>query len=153
MTRKNFTSSFTVSQSAEQVFTAINNVRGWWSQGLKGDSDKSGGEFIYQHKQIHLSTQKVTELAPNQRVTWRVSKSKLNFVDKQDEWDGTDITFDIAASGKKTKVTMTHNGLTPQLECFEACSGGWKYYFGDSLRKLIETGKGEPDPAEFTAPV
>ena len=152
MTQQNFTSSFTVSQSPKQVFAAINNVRGWWSQGLKGTSDKLDGEFIYQHKAIHLSTQKVTELAPNQRVTWRVSKSKLNFVDKQSEWDGTNITFDIAPSGKKTKVTMTHNGLTPQLECFEGCSAGWGFYFGDSLRKLIETGKGEPDPASFTAP-
>ena len=152
MTQKNFTSSFTVSQSPEQVFTAINNVRAWWSQGLKGESDKSGGEFIYQHKQIHLSTQKVTELVPNKRVAWRVSKSKLTFVDKQDEWDGTDIAFDISPSGNKTKVTMTHIGLTPQIECFENCSGGWNFYFGDSLRKLIETGTGAPDPVNFTAP-
>ena len=152
MTQKNFTSSFTVSQSPERAFAAINNVRGWWSQGLKGESDKSGGQFTYQHKQIHLSTQKVIALTPNSHVAWHVTSGNLNFVEDKAEWAGTDILFDIEPAGDKTKVTMTHKGLTPKLECFEACSGGWEYYFGDSLRKLIETGKGEPDPASFTAP-
>ena len=152
MTQKNFTSSFTVSQPPEQVFAAINNVRGWWSQGLKGESNKPGGEFIYQHKQIHHSTQKVTELTPSKRVAWHVTSGNLNFVEDKAEWAGTDILFDIEPTNGKTKVTMTHRGLTPKLECFEACSGGWQYYFSDSLRKRIETGKGEPDPTAFTAP-
>jgi len=29
MTQENFTTSFTVGQTPEQVFAAINNVRGW----------------------------------------------------------------------------------------------------------------------------
>ncbi len=151
MVQKNFTSSFTVSQSAEHAFSAINNVRGWWSQGLKGVSDKAGAEFIYQHKQIHLSTQKVTELTPNKRVVWHVTSANLSFVEEKTEWVGTEIYFDIEPVDGKTKVSMTHKGLTPKLECFEGCSAGWGFYFGSSLKKLIETGKGEPDPAEFAA--
>jgi len=149
MTTKNFTSSFTVKQSPEQVYAAINNVRGWWSQGLKGTSDRLGESFDYKHKAIHLSTQKVTELVPNKKVTWRVTKSSINFVADKDEWKDTDIVFDITPSKGKTKVTMTHEGLTPKLECFDACSGGWGFYFGDSLKQLIETGEGEPDPANL----
>ncbi len=42
MVQKIFTSSFTVSKKPEQVFAAINTVRGWWSRGLKGESNKSG---------------------------------------------------------------------------------------------------------------
>ena len=151
MTQDNFTSTFTVSQTPEHVFAAINNVRGWWSQGLKGHSDRVGESFDYKHKAIHLSTQKVTELTPNKRVVWHVTSANLSFVEDKAEWVGTDIFFDVEPAGGKTKVTMTHKGLTPKFECFEACSGGWEYYFGDSLRKLIETGTGEPDPAEFAA--
>ena len=43
---------------------------------------------------------------------------------------------------------MTHVGLVPALQCFSDCSGGWGFYFSQSLRKLLTTGKGEPDPKE-----
>ena len=34
METKGYSTSFTVDQSPEEVFNAINNVRGWWSEGL-----------------------------------------------------------------------------------------------------------------------
>jgi hypothetical protein len=39
-------------------------------------------------------------------------------------------------------------GLVPAFDCFEACSAGWTFYVGDSLLRLITTGKGKPDPEE-----
>jgi hypothetical protein len=77
---------------------------------------------------------------------WRVLNSDLSFVKDESEWKGTDIVFDIARKGAKTELRMTHIGLVPALECFEGCSGGWGFYFGRSLRDLITTGKGQPDP-------
>ncbi len=138
--------SFTVEETPQEVFAAINNVRGWWSKGLKGASDALGSEFFYKHGDLHESTQKVTELVPGKRVAWRVTKSKLTFVDHQEEWDGTDVIFEIEPVKNLTRVTMTHVGLTKDKQCFEACSGGWGFYVGDSLKSLIESGKGEPDP-------
>ncbi len=46
MSDQNYTTSFTVDQSPEEVFAAINNVRGWWSQAIEGSTDKLGAEFI-----------------------------------------------------------------------------------------------------------
>jgi hypothetical protein len=145
MKRENFSSAFQVSQTPAEVFAAINNVRGWWSQAIAGDTDKVGAKFRYRHGELHDTTQKITELVPGRKVVWRVVDSKIHFVKDKAEWKGTDIVFEIAAKGGKTELRMTHVGLVPALECFDACSGGWGFYFGKSLRSLITTGKGEPD--------
>lgn len=152
MKNESYKMSYTVDQSPEEVFDAINNVRGWWSHGVLGNSDKVNGRFIYQHKDMHLSTQTVTEMIPGKKIVWHVSDSRIMFVKNKAEWDNTDLIFEIAKKGNKTEVSLTHSGLVPGLECFEDCSAGWSYYFGDSLKKLITTGKGTPDPREYADP-
>ncbi len=145
MTSKSYTTSFTVAQSPEQVFAAIINPRAWWGEGITGETAKLGGAFTYRHGKIHVSTQKITELLPNQKVAWKITHSELNFVSHKSEWDGTEVIFEIAKKGDKTTLRVTHAGLVPQFECFEGCSAGWGFYLGSSLKSLIETGKGEPD--------
>lgn len=146
MNNRDFSAAFTVDKTPEQVYAAVNNVRGWWSEALVGKSDKQGAEFEYRHKDMHRSTQQVTELVPGKKVVWHVSESDIRFVADKSEWTGTDVVFEIAKKGAKTELRMTHKGLKPDLECFEACSGGWGFYFNESLRQLITTGKGQPDP-------
>ena len=72
----------------------------------------------------------------------------LNFVKDKTEWNGTDIVFEIARKGDKTEVRFTHVGLVPTFECYDGCSGAWGFYINDSLRNLITTGKGQPNPKE-----
>src|ERR1017187_3111964 len=40
-----FTAAFSVDQTPEEVFHAINNVRGWWSEDIEGPTGRAGGEF------------------------------------------------------------------------------------------------------------
>lgn len=47
---KNFTTTFLVNNTPEEVFNAINNVRGWWSENIDGSTDKPGAEFLYQQR-------------------------------------------------------------------------------------------------------
>jgi hypothetical protein len=148
MTAKDYNTSFTVDQSPEQVFDAINNVRGWWSGEIDGPTDNLGAEFTYRYQDLHRSTQKITELVRGKKVVWRVLDAKLNFVKDKDEWNGTDIVFEIARKGDKTELRFTHVGLAPAIECYGKCAGAWGFYINESLRSLITTGRGDPNAKE-----
>jgi hypothetical protein len=145
MTNKDFTTSFTVDQSPEEVFAAVNNVRAWWSGEIDGPTDRLGAEFTYRYKDVHRSTQKITEFIPGKKVVWSIDDAQLNFVKDKTEWNGTKVTFEIARKDNKTELRFTHVGLVPTFECYGGCSGAWGFYVNDSLRKLITTGKGEPN--------
>jgi hypothetical protein len=148
MKDQSLTLTFSVEQSPEQVFHAVNNVRAWWSGEIDGDTDRLGAEFTYRYKDVHRSTQKITEFVRAKKVMWHVVDAQLNFVRDRNEWNGTDIVFEIAEKGDKTELRFTHVGLVPAFECYGGCSGAWGFYVGDSLRSLITTGKGAPNRAE-----
>ena len=44
MKNQNFTTTFSVDQTPEEAFAAINNVRGWWSGEIAGSTDKLGDD-------------------------------------------------------------------------------------------------------------
>jgi len=146
MESKDFNIIFWVEQSPKEVYEAVTNVRGWWSEALEGNSEKLQDEFSYVHGSVHYSKHKLTEVIPFTRVVWLTLESKLTFVAEKEEWNGTEVIFEISEAEGKTKLNITHKGLSPRLQCFEGCSKGWTYYLQNSLLPLITTGKGNPDP-------
>jgi hypothetical protein len=148
MTKPGFTTAFSVDQTPQQVFDAINNVRGWWSGKIDGETATLGAEFTYRYKDFHRSTQKVTELVPGKKVVWHVTDAELTFFNDRTEWIGTDIVFEIAKSGGKTELRLTHVGLVPAFQCYGDCSGAWGALVEGNLRNLIATGKHQPNPFE-----
>lgn len=147
MQPNNFTISFLVDQAPAEVFDAVINVRGWWSETVEGNSEKLDDEFSYRHGDFHYSKHQLIEVIPNKKVVWLTTDSSLTFVKEQNEWNGTKIIFDIAKQDEKTSLIITHLGLVPELECFDACSGGWTHYLQNSLLPLITIGQGNPDRA------
>jgi hypothetical protein len=146
MNAQNFSATFTVDQTPEEAFAAINNVRAWWTgePGIEGSTGKLGDEFTYRYKPHHYSKHKITEFILGKKVAWLVLDSQLTFVKDKSEWNGTTMTFEIAKKGDKTEVRFTHVGLVPDYECYGACSNAWGSYINGSLRNLI-TGKGQPN--------
>lgn len=139
-----FRASFTVDQSPEEVFGAINNVRGWWSGTIDGETDRVGAEFTYRYQDLHRSRQKVAELVAGKRVVWHVIDADLNSFSRKTEWIGTEIIFEIEGKQGGT-LRFTHVGLVPAFECYGDCSGAWGALVGTNLRNLITTGKDQPD--------
>ena len=145
MSTQNYTTSFTVDQTPEEAFAAVNNVRGWWSGEIQGSTSKLGDEFTYRYDNVHRSRQKITELIPGKKIVWHVLESDLNFLNDKSEWKGTDIVFDISEHDGKTEVRFTHAGLVPQIECYGSCSNAWGMLINGNLRQLIITRKNQPD--------
>jgi hypothetical protein len=142
MENNSYSTTILVDQSPTEVFNAINNVRGWWQGEIKGSTDKLNDEFTYQMKEFHLTKQKIVEFVPDKKVVWQVTESKINFVADKEEWLNSKIIFDITTEGKKTKLTFTHHGLVPKIECYRNCSGAWDDLIEKSLFSLITAGKG-----------
>jgi hypothetical protein len=140
MNDHDFTASFSVDQTPDEAFAAINNVRGWWSGEIEGSADKLGDQFTYRYEDLHYSKQKVTEFIPGQKVVWLVLGGGPNFFKDKTEWKGTEIAFEVSKQGDKTEIRFTHRGLVPQFECFNVCSDAWGSYIKGSLRDLITKG-------------
>ena len=149
MSDQSYTTTVLVDRAPEEVFDAINDVRGWWSQDVEGNTDVAGAEFAYRGHDdsgtmAHHSTIRVTELVPGEKVVWRVLDNYMNFIDDQSEWKDTEIRFELSGKDGMTEVRFTHAGLVSAYECFDVCSNAWGFFIGDSLRSLITTGVGTP---------
>lgn len=140
MDNKHFSTTIVFDLAPAVVFDAINRPADWWPGLITGSSAKPGDEFNYQYKDFHLSTQKVEEMIPNQRVVWRVTGSQIRYVQDIDEWTGTRIIFELSEQDGKTLLRFTHEGLTPRIECFDSCSTTWDKILRQGLQALLITG-------------
>lgn len=134
-----------VDRPADAVFRAINHVRGWWSGDIVGDTDRLGAEFAYSVPGIHYSKQRITALVPDETIEWRVIESDLAHAEPRTEWTGTRIRFEITRKGAKTQVRFTHTGLRSTLACYDSCSSAWGILVRGNLKKLIATGRDQPN--------
>lgn len=145
MNTQNFTTTLITNHSPEDVFNAITNVRGWWSEEIEGNTAKLNDEFKYHYEDVHRCKIKLTEVIPNQKIVWLIEENYFKFTADEKEWTGTKPTFEITENDGHTALRFTHFGLVPDYECFEICRDSWTNYIQNSLKKLITTGKGQPN--------
>jgi uncharacterized protein YndB with AHSA1/START domain len=144
MSDNSLTIEIVVPNSPEQIFDAVTNVRGWWHEGLEGESAAVGDEFTFTDYVEHWCRFRLTEVIPARRVVWLVIDSRLDFVENHTEWTGTQVIFDITPTPHGTSLRFTHEGLRPTVECYRECSRGWDFYINESLKDLITVGTGQP---------
>lgn len=145
---QSYATSIVVDRTSDEVFKAVNNVRGWWSEEIEGGTEKLNDVFEYHYKDVHYCKMKLEEVVPNKKVVWHVLDNYFNFTRDKTEWKGTRVIFDISEQGDQTELRFTHAGLVPEYECYQICFEAWSNYITHSLRDLIVTGKGEPNPKE-----
>lgn len=117
------------------ALTTLDGLSGWWMENTAGNTDLGGViEF-----RIGLAL-KVAELDPGRLVRWEV-------VDGPAEWVGTSIRWDLRQDGDWTIVLLKHEGWREPVEFMHHCSTKWATFLL-SLKRLVETGEGEPAPRD-----
>ena len=145
MATSNFTTTILVGQSPKEVFNAINNVRGWWSEEIEGNTNELNDEFTYHYEDVHRCKMKIIESIPDKKVVWLVMDNYFKFTKDNSEWKGNKIIFEITEKNSQTQLQFTQEGLVPEYECYDICNGAWTTYIQKSLFNLITTGKGQPN--------
>ncbi|MCE3076165.1 SRPBCC family protein [Chryseobacterium gwangjuense] len=141
MSTQNFSYTFTTSKPTNEVFNILINPKQWWmglhDEIITGKSEQPNDVFIFDAGNgVHHTEQKLIEVIPDQKIVWEVTDSNLTFANKTDEWTGTKIGFDISPEDNNTRVVFTHDGLTPEFECYGGCSSAWTQYL-EKLEKEL----------------
>lgn len=145
MSSNNFSSTIVLDQSPVQVYDAVNNVRGWWSEEIEGKTDELNSVFDYHYEDVHRCKIRIEELVPGEKIVWKVLENYFNFTEDRTEWTGTRMIFEITPENERTRLRMTHVGLVPEYECYDICRDSWTHYIQHSLRLLVSTGTGKPN--------
>jgi hypothetical protein len=96
MPSQDFTTTISVDQTPTEVFQAINNPRGWWSEEIEGATDKLDAEFTCHCEDLHRCKMKIVEFVRDQKVIWLVLDNYFDFTEDKTEWNGTRVVFEIS---------------------------------------------------------
>ncbi|MES2947370.1 MAG: SRPBCC domain-containing protein [Pseudomonadota bacterium] len=134
-----------IKSSVAEVYAALTTRTGlaaWWTGNTQGDAATAGGMITFRFSaggvEIGGFDMKVLELEPDRQVLWQV-------VDGPAEWIGTRVSFNLKQSGDHAIVLFKHQGWKEPVEFMHHCSTKWAVYLM-SLKALVETGKGTPNP-------
>lgn len=129
---------------ADEVFKALTTregLAGWWTSNTQAENKVGGSlqfRFSADGSELGGFDMKVLELQPAKRVLWQV-------VSGPEEWIGTTIHWDLGQDGEYCIVLFKHQGWKEPVEFMHHCSTKWAIYLM-SLKSLLETGKGAPNP-------
>lgn len=128
-----------------EALERIGRVSDWWTRGVTGSARETGDAFQVRWGETFVNFA-VAESVPDTRVVWRVTDCNLPWLKhNKKEWNGTQVVWEVIPRAFGSTVTLTHSGLTPEVECYDTCEAGWNFYFGKSLLKLLEENQGLPD--------
>ncbi|WP_068410804.1 SRPBCC domain-containing protein [Labrenzia sp. OB1] len=148
MNGQNYKKSIRVNATKEAVFSALTGgIDKWWTSEA-GKFEKLGdvAKFGFAGRDSYWSF-KAMKLDPD-LIEWEcvealhIHNGLPGEVEK--EWLGTRTVWAIEEKDGVTDIQLEHQGLTPDLHCYEICEAGWDMFFLDSLKAYLDTGIGKP---------
>jgi hypothetical protein len=144
MKKHDYNTSITVNATPQEAFKSINSVSGWWTTIFEGHSEKLKDVFTVRFGETFI-TVKIVELIPYKKIGWQVIDCYKHWLKNKKEWKDTTMSWEISAEQHTTKISFTHIGLVPGIECYNGCEKAWDFYIKESLFKLLTERKGIPE--------
>jgi uncharacterized protein YndB with AHSA1/START domain len=132
-----------IKSSLDEVYRALTTrevLAAWWTNDTQGEGNATGGVLQFRFGAGGFDM-KVLELQPATRVLWQV-------VDGPEEWIGTKVSWDLKQEGDYVVILFKHQDWKEPVEFMHHCSTKWAIFLM-SLKSLLETGKGDPDPDDI----
>lgn len=127
-------------EKVHEALTTVSGLSGWWAQDTTGDPQPGGViQFRFGPGGFDM---KVLDSQPGRLVRWEV-------VDGPVEWIGTTVNWDLRQDGDYAIVLFRHEGWREPVEFMHHCSTKWAIFLM-SLKQLLETGAGAPDPHDVS---
>jgi uncharacterized protein YndB with AHSA1/START domain len=134
-----------IKASPEEVYSALTETEKlaqWWTTDTKGSGTKVGDTLEF-HFRDFCQKFDIKELKPGKRVTWKAPKGQGS-----NEWEETEISFDLSAAEKQTFIQFRHSGWRESTDFQGHCSMRWAVFLL-SLKDVLEKGKGRPYPYDL----
>jgi uncharacterized protein YndB with AHSA1/START domain len=134
-----------IKATPEEIYKALTEtgrLAQWWTTDTRGSGVKVGDTLEFW---FYGSCQKfnVKELKPCKRVAWKSPKGQGN-----NEWEETEVTFDLSTDQKQTFLQFRHSGWRESTDFQGHCSMRWAVFLL-SLKEVLERGKGRPYPYDL----
>jgi uncharacterized protein YndB with AHSA1/START domain len=130
-----------ISASPERVFQILTTpaeFAAWWAPATGSATEDGELQVTFDGIEDPLAL-RVKQAARPSAVIWEVQACTF-----LPDWVGTTPAFTLSEAGiGGCDLRFRHEGLSPQLECYDMCRAGWDQYL-PSLRDYIETGAGNP---------
>jgi uncharacterized protein YndB with AHSA1/START domain len=134
-----------IKASPEEIYetlTATKKLAQWWTTDTRGSGAKVGDTLEFW---FHGFCQKfiVKALQPGKHVAWKSPKGQ-----GADEWEETEVAFDLSQDDKQTFIQFRHSGWRENTNFQGHCSMKCAVFLL-SLKDVLERGKGRPYPYDL----
>lgn len=144
-TEQDFELTVEIAAAPRAVAEALGTAQGigaWWTAQVEGEV-AVGETFRVRFGRGGWTDLRVDRLEPT-LIEWTCTGQDIADFTPTDEWVGTRMSFELVEAGEEaTRLEFVHHGLRP-LDCIGICERGWSQHLGNSLRRLLESGVGEP---------
>ncbi|MGX5819247.1 SRPBCC family protein [Chitinophaga lutea] len=123
-----------------QALTTRDGLAGWWTTNTTGEGDKTGNVIQFRFGAGGFDM-RVKTLKTNELVEWKLAEGP-------EEWMPTTVRFELAQDGEYVIVLFKHLDWKEPIEFMHHCSTKWAVFLM-SLKALVETGTGNPDPIDI----